>query len=74
MQPLEDGLGKLQERWPGWQVWIVHTWDGSRAGTVWCARPRGRVRPVINADTWQHLDEYLDDAAQAAGPPAGDAP
>ena len=65
-----EGLSKLRERWPGWQIWTVRTWDGRRGGIVWCARPRGRVKPVINAGTWQHLDEYLDDAAHASGGPA----
>lgn len=71
LSAMEDGLSKLKARWPGWQIWTVRTWDGRRAGKVWCARPRGRVQPVINAHTWQHLDEYLDEAAQAGEASAG---
>jgi hypothetical protein len=62
---MDEGLGKLQARWPGWQIWAVPTWDGTRQGTIWCARPNGRTQPVINAATWQHLDDYLHDATRA---------
>lgn len=62
---MADGLSTLRERWPGWQFWTVRTWDGTRGAKVWCARPRGRTKLVINAATWQDMDDHLTDLAAA---------
>ncbi len=61
--PDQDGplaaLAQLQAGWPGWQIWTVHRYIG---GTVWCARRRDDHRKVLNADSAEHLTEYLTEA------------
>jgi hypothetical protein len=56
--PTDDVLARLQADWPNWEVWIVRRVIG---GPVWCARRRDDHRLVLNADSAEHLAEYLED-------------
>jgi hypothetical protein len=55
--PNERDLVQLERDWPHWQVWTVYQAVG---GTVWCARRRDDHKKVINADSAEHLAEYLE--------------
>ena len=60
VEPLADELRVLEDKFPGWQVWVVGTWDGTRRGQRWCARRVvGGVMTRKEADTAGHLAEYL---------------
>jgi hypothetical protein len=54
-------LRRLQQAYPGWHVWNVLTWDGTRNGIVWCAR-RHRDGRLVEADTAGRLATYIADA------------
>jgi hypothetical protein len=54
-------LADLQSKWPHWQIWIVPTFDGTRSGKVWCARPLGELRPVLNEYSASGLDAAISD-------------
>ncbi|MBO0820484.1 MAG: hypothetical protein J2P26_06490 [Nocardiopsaceae bacterium] len=56
MTPREQELAALAKKHPAWQVWVVECYLG---GPVWCARPWGRTRPVLNAGGPVHLDEDI---------------
>jgi hypothetical protein len=56
-QPTDDALAQLEHDWPGWQIWTVQRLIG---GTVWCARRRDDHKKVLNADSPEHLAEYLE--------------
>lgn len=49
-------LADLRAEFPHWQIWLVPTVVGP---DVWCARPLGQTRPVLNADSADHLAGYL---------------
>jgi hypothetical protein len=55
--PNDDALARLQADWPNWEIWIVHRVIG---GPVWCARRRDDHKRVLNADSAEHLAEYLE--------------
>ncbi|MDR0344824.1 MAG: hypothetical protein LBI49_17265 [Nocardiopsaceae bacterium] len=56
MTPREQELTALARKHPAWQVWVVECYLG---GPVWCARPWGRTRPVLNAGSPEHLSEDI---------------
>jgi hypothetical protein len=58
--PNARDLAQLQADWPLWEVWIVHRVVG---GPVWCARCQDDHRKILNADSLDHLAEYLEDEA-----------
>jgi hypothetical protein len=62
--PTDAAVQALEADWPRWQIWTVSTWDGNRRGTIWCARRWDWQPgdPVLNADTAEHLGEYLTEA------------
>jgi len=55
--PNDHALAQLQADWPRWQFWIVYKVIG---GPTWCARLHDNHRRVINADSAEHLAEYLE--------------
>jgi hypothetical protein len=64
--PTDETVAKLERDWPSHQIWTVPTWDGHKRATIWCAR-RWDWQPgdqVINADSAEHLVEYLEEAAE----------
>jgi hypothetical protein len=58
--PTDGMVAQLERDWPNWQVWIVHNVIG---GPTWCARRRDDHNRVLNADSAEHLAEYLEDEA-----------
>lgn len=64
MTPREQELAALAKRHPAWQVWVVDRYAG---GPVWCARPWGRIRPVLNAGSPDHLSEDITGREPAHG-------
>jgi hypothetical protein len=64
VNPNDEALAALRERHPGWQVWRVDRFIGA---PLWCARPQGQTRPVLNAPTPQRLTELIKE--QEAGLP-----
>jgi hypothetical protein len=62
----ERMLRELQPLYPGWEIWLVHHYNGEVA---WCARPLGH--PVATVDAWipEHLIEYIaeQEAARETG-------
>jgi hypothetical protein len=70
VNPNDEALAALRERHPGWQIWRV---DRSLGRPVWCARPQGQTKPVLNAASPPRLSGLIDE--QEAGPtPPGDGP
>ena len=69
MSPNDAELERLLDQHPGWQIWRVDRYLG---GPAWCARPRGRTRPVLNADSPKHLSEAIEERQEgwldSAGP------
>jgi hypothetical protein len=59
-------LRRLQHAYPGWHVWNVLTWDGTRNGIVWCAQ-RHRDGRLVEADTAGRLAAYIADADLPVG-------
>ena len=55
--PSDPALAQLQADWPNWEVWIVRKVIG---GPTWCARRRDDHKKVLNADSAEHLAEYLE--------------
>ena len=55
-----DALAQLRADWPLWEFWIVRRLYG---GLVWCARRHDDHKRVLNADSAEHLAEYLEDEA-----------
>jgi hypothetical protein len=56
----DKALAALRKQWgERWEVWVVHRVYG---GPLWCARRHDNHRKVINADTPEHLSEYLAEA------------
>jgi hypothetical protein len=61
--PTDEAVKALERDWPRWQVWTVRHAVGRRV--TWCAR-RWDWQPgdtVLNADTPEHLAEYLQEQA-----------
>jgi hypothetical protein len=56
MTDADLALADLRASFPHWQIWVVPLAVG---GQTWCARPLGDTRPVLNADSAEHLAEYL---------------
>jgi hypothetical protein len=54
----DDALARLQSDWPRWEIWIVYKYIG---GPTWCARLHDNHTKIINADSAEHLAEYLED-------------
>lgn len=65
--PNDAALAQLQADWPDWQIWIVHRHIG---GPVWCARRRDDHKRVLNADSAEHLAEYLENETGLSGGPS----
>ena len=63
-QPSDATLAQLQSDWPLWEIWTVRRVVGNR---VWCARRRDDHKKILNADSAEHLAEYLEDAADPPG-------
>ena len=61
--PNDDALARLQADWPNWEVWIVRKVIGV---PTWCARRRDDHKKVLNADSPEHLAEYLEDQVSEA--------
>ncbi len=62
--PNDEIVKALEADWPAWQVWTVVHAVGRRI--TWCAR-RWDWKPgnvVLNADSAEHLVEYLGDEAE----------
>lgn len=57
--PSDPAFAQLQADWPNWEIWTVRRLVG---GTVWCARRRDDHKRVLNADSAEHLADYLQDA------------
>ncbi|HEX9515283.1 MAG TPA: hypothetical protein VF940_03810 [Streptosporangiaceae bacterium] len=55
--PSDPALAQLQSDWPNWEVWIVRKVVG---GPTWCARRRDDHKKLLNADSAEHLAEYLE--------------
>jgi hypothetical protein len=53
----DRALAQLQSDWPRWEIWTVRKLIG---GTTWCARRRDDHGKVLNADSPEHLAEYLE--------------
>jgi len=49
----------LERDWPDYQVWYVPKAVG---GTTWCARRWDGSGDTLNADSPEHLAEYLEEA------------
>jgi len=62
VNPNDEELAALREEHPGWQIWRVDRYLG---GPLWCARPLGRTRPVLNAARPERLSELIE--AEEAG-------
>ncbi len=58
--PNAETIAELERDWPRWQIWIVQRVTG---GPVWCARLHDDHKTVINADSPEHLAEYLAEAS-----------
>jgi hypothetical protein len=63
--PTDDALARLSADWPNWQIWIVHNVVGP---PTWCARRHDDHKKVLNADSAEHLAEYLEDQVSKAFP------
>ena len=64
--PTDAIVAELECDWPSHQIWVVPAWDGRVRRTVWCAK-RWDWKPgdpVLNADSAEHLREYLAEAAE----------
>jgi hypothetical protein len=57
-------LRGLREAYPGWRIWYVLTWDGTRGGIIWCARSPDS-RHLVHADT---AGDLADDIAGTSPP------
>ncbi len=61
--PTDEKIAELEREHPEWQVWVVQRVVG---GPVWCARrheDRDAVPArVLNADSAEHLAEYLNES------------
>jgi hypothetical protein len=66
--PNDRTLAQLQAYWTRWQIWIVYKLIG---GPTWCARLHSDHKKIINADSAEHLAEYLEDEVSD---PAGEIP
>jgi hypothetical protein len=52
----QELLATLRADHPMFDFWIVHRVYG---GPVWCAKPKGLDKPVLNADSLDELEEKL---------------
>jgi hypothetical protein len=62
--PTDAAVAALEREWPNWQVWTIR--HAVERRTTWCAR-RWDWKPgdiVLNADSAEHLVEYLEEQAQ----------
>jgi hypothetical protein len=51
-------LERLSREHPVWEFWVVFR---AMQGPVWCARPLGLTKPVLNADSPAELVKKLSD-------------
>lgn len=58
MNRLDELLAGLRQQHPAWEIWRVDRYIG---GPVWCARPAGMQRPVLNACEPADLSENISD-------------
>ncbi len=54
--PTGETIAQLERDHPDWQVWVVTRVIG---GPVWCARRHDDHKKILNADSAEHLAEYL---------------
>jgi hypothetical protein len=59
----DELVKQLEKEHPDWQVWIVLRVVG---GPVWCAGRWDGTSQVLNADTPEHLTEYIEEAEAEA--------
>ncbi|HLI40490.1 MAG TPA: hypothetical protein VKV35_02460 [Streptosporangiaceae bacterium] len=57
---------ELAARFPGWRIWYVPHYDGSRSWTVWCAQPH----PSLAEDTPEQLAGAIEQARPGEPPGA----
>jgi hypothetical protein len=55
----DQAISELERQHPGYQIWVVRRVIG---GPVWCARRWDETGATINADTPEHLTDYIRDA------------
>jgi hypothetical protein len=69
VNPNDEELAALREKYPGWQIWRVDRYIG---GPLWCARPQGKTQPVLNAPSPQRLSALIEERESGyRGPGAG---
>jgi hypothetical protein len=63
MNTTDAKVAALERDWPNYQVWTVPRTHGY---TVWCAKRWDWQPgdPVLNADSAEHLAEYLAEAVE----------
>ncbi len=65
VNPNDEALAALRERHPGWQIWRVDRFIGP---PLWCARPQGQTKPVLNAPSPRRLTELIEQEAGLSRP------
>jgi hypothetical protein len=60
----DENLTRLQETYPAWEVWIVRT---THEGIIWCARRQDNHKALMNADSPEHLAEYINEHEEHYG-------
>jgi hypothetical protein len=54
-----DIIKRLEKAYPGWMCWVVHRVIG---GPVWCGKRWDGTGQAVNADSPEHLSEYIREA------------
>jgi hypothetical protein len=58
VNPNDEALAALREKYPGWQIWRVDRYIG---GPLWCARPQGQTQPVLDTPSPQRLSALIEE-------------